>query len=82
MFARTASTLLGSLRDQLVISLVAALAADHAVGPPPLLGFGGLAHGIGGGSAGVIIIVILIAVRIYMRSRGGGRGRGGRGPWR
>jgi hypothetical protein len=80
MFARAATTLLGSLSDRRVTSLVAALAADHAVGLSPLLGFGGLAHGIGGGSAGVIIIVILIAVRIYMRSRGGGRGR--RGPWR
>jgi hypothetical protein len=64
-----------------VTSIVAALAAVHPVGPTfPLLGFGGLAHGIGGGSAGVIVIVVLMAVRIYMRSRGGGRGR--RGPWR
>jgi hypothetical protein len=78
--ASAGGALLGSLSDWRVTSFVAALAAARPVGPPALLGFGGLAHGIGGGSAGVIIIVLLMAARIYMRSRRGGRG--GRGPWR
>jgi hypothetical protein len=71
------------LSEQLVSSIAPLLAAaPHLSSRFLLLGFGGFgAHGIGGGTVGVIIIVAMIGVRMYMRSRrGGGRGPRGRGP--
>jgi hypothetical protein len=58
-------------------------AAAYAPGGSFVLGFGGFgAHGIGGGTVGVVVVVVLMGVRMYMRTRGGGRGPRGRGPWR
>jgi hypothetical protein len=78
---RSLAPALTLVSELLVTSIAPLLAAAHLQSRSLLLGLGGFgAHGIGGGTVGVVIIVGMIGVRMYMRSRRGGRGPRGRGP--